>query len=160
MKEKNKDISYLIKNKKLIYCFIVIITIYLYYKVRIVEDNLQNNKNITRNKKEQLENDIHLNNSKLLNIQINKENIKNLILSEKEKEENDNRIKNEELKFELWKVETFFVTLFFIIFGGLYYYSNKQLEKNNEPETNYISNDYTKYFLDESEFEYLINNSK
>ena len=158
MNEKNKEIYNLIKNKKLIYCLIVIITIYLYYKIRSIEENLEKNKFITKIKKETLENDIHLNNSKLLNIKINKENIKNLILLEKEKEENDNRIKNEELKIELWKIETFFVTLFFIIFGGLYYYSNKQIEKNSEQETNDIKNDYTKYFLDESEFESLINN--
>ena len=50
------------------------------------------------------------------------------------------------------------MTLFCAIFGGLYYYSNQNIENDqNNQEENYINNDYTRYFLEESEFESLIN---
>ena len=161
MNEKNKEIYNFINNKKFIYFVIVIITLYLYNAVKKEEENIQNlSNNRVKNKvnKNQIENDIHLNNSILLNMKINKEQINKLILNEIEKEKIKNKNNNEELKSELWKIETFFVTLFCAIFGGLYYYSNKNIENNqNNQEENYINDDYTRYFLEESEFESLIN---
>ena len=161
MNEKNKEIYNFIKNKKFIYFVIVIITLYLYNTVKKEEENIHNLSNNRVNNdvnKNQIENDIHLNNSILLNMKINKEQINKLILNEIEKEKIKNKNNNEELKSELWKIETFFVTLFCAIFGGLYYYSNKNIENNqNNQEENYINDDYTRYFLEESEFESLIN---
>ena len=153
-----KEVNYnFIKNKKFIYCLIVIITLYFYYKVRKDEDFIENLKDNKENNF-QLENDIHLNNSKLLNIKIDKEKIDKLILSEIEKESNKDNYQD---KFELWKIETFFITVFCAIYGGLYYYSHQQ-EKNNEKTNNsedkiYLYDDYTNYLLDEAEFEFLIN---
>ena len=164
MNEKNKEIYNFINNKKFIYFVIVIITLYLYNAVKKEEENIQNlSNNRVKNKvnKNQIENDIHLNNSILLNMKINKEQINKLIINEIEKEKIKNKNNNEELKSELWKIETFFVTLFCAIFGGLYYYSNKNIENNqNNQEENYINDDYTRYFLEESEFESLINKSE
>ena len=161
MNEKNKEIYNFIKNKKFIYFVIVIITLYLYNAVKKEEENIQNlSNNRVKNdvNKNQIENDIHLNNSILLNKKITKEQIDKLILNEIEKEKSYNKNNNEELKSELWKIETFFVTLFCAIFGGLYYYSNQNIENDqNNQEENYINNDYTRYFLEESEFESLIN---
>ena len=162
MKENNKEKFNFIKNKKFIYFSIVIITLYLYNAVKKEEEkisNLKKNKINSDINKKQIENDIHLNNSILLNKKISKEQIDKLILNELEKEKNENNNNNnEQLKNELWKIETFFVTVFCAIFGGLYYYSNKNLEDNqNNQEENYINNDYTRYFLEESEFDSLIN---
>ena len=162
MKENNKEKFNFIKNKKFIYFSIVIVTLYLYNAVKKEEEkipNLKKNKINSDINKKQIENDIHLNNSILLNKKISKEQIDKLILNELEKEKNENNNNNnEQLKNELWKIETFFVTVFCAIFGGLYYYSNKNLESNqNNKEENYINNDYTRYFLEESEFDSLIN---
>ena len=162
MKENNKEKFNFIKNKKFIYFSIVIVTLYLYNAVKKEEEkipNLKKNKINSDINKKQIENDIHLNNSILLNKKISKEQIDKLILNELEKEKNENNNNNnEQLKNELWKIETFFVTVFCAIFGGLYYYSNKNLEDNqNNQEENYINNDYTRYFLEESEFDSLIN---
>ena len=161
MKESKNEIFNFLKNKKLIYFSIVIITLYLYYAVKKDEDNIQKiveKKRKINIDKNQIENDIHLNNSILLNKKISKEQIDKLILNELEKEKNENKNNNEQLKNELWKIETFFVTVFCAIFGGLYYYSNKNLEDNQyNQEENYINNDYTRYFLEESEFDSLIN---
>ena len=162
MKESKNEIFNFLKNKKLIYFSIVIITLYLYYAVKKDEDNIQKiveKKRKINIDKNQIENDIHLNNSILLNKKISKEQINKLILNELEKEKNENNNNNnEQLKNELWKIETFFVTVFCAIFGGLYYYSNKNLEDNQyNQEENYINNDYTRYFLEESEFDSLIN---
>ena len=161
MKENNKEKFNFIKNKKFIYFSIVIITLYLYNAVKKEEEkipNLKKNKINSDINKKQIENDIHLNNSILLNKKISKEQIDKLILNELEKEKNENKNNNEQLKNELWKIETFFVTVFCAIFGGLYYYSNKNIEGNqNNQEENYINNDYTRYFLEESEFDSLIN---
>ena len=162
MKENNKEKFNFIKNKKFIYFSIVIVTLYLYNAVKKEEEkipNLKKNKINSDINKKQIENDIHLNNSILLNKKISKEQIDKLILNELEKEKNENNNNNnEQLKNELWKIETFFVTVFCAIFGGLYYYSNKNLENNqNNQEENYINNDYTRYFLEESEFDSLIN---
>ena len=158
MKEGDREKYSFIKNKKFIYIVIVIITLYLYNKVRNFEENIEN---FTENKifKDQIENDIHLNNSKLLNIKIDKESIEQLILSEKEK--NDKLNVDDDEKVELWKIETFFVTLFAVIYGGLYYYSYQKEKGNNnnkaEEKTYLFDNDYTNYILDEAEFEFLIN---
>ena len=161
MKENNKEKFNFIKNKKFIYFSIVIITLYLYNAVKKEEEkilNIKKNKINSDINKKQIENDIHLNNSILLNKKISKEQIDKLILNELEKEKNENKNNNEQLKNELWKIETFFVTVFCAIFGGLYYYSNKNIEGNqNNQEENYINNDYTRYFLEESEFDSLIN---
>ena len=162
MKENNKEKFNFIKNKKFIYFSIVIVTLYLYNAVKKEEEkipNLKKNKINSDINKKQIENDIHLNNSILLNKKISKEQINKLILNELEKEKNENNNGgNEQLKNELWKIETFFVTVFCAIFGGLYYYSNKNIEGNqNNQEENYINNDYTRYFLEESEFDSLIN---
>ena len=161
MKENNKEKFNFIKNKKFIYFSIVIVALYLYNAVKKEEEkipNLKKNKINSDINKKQIENDIHLNNSILLNKKISKEQIDKLILNELEKEKNENKNNNEQLKNELWKIETFFVTVFCAIFGGLYYYSNKNIEGNqNNQEENYINNDYTRYFLEESEFDSLIN---
>ena len=161
MKENNKEKFNFIKNKKFIYFSIVIVTLYLYNAVKKEEEKISNLKKNKINRdinKKQIENDIHLNNSILLNKKISKEQIDKLILNELEKEKNENKNNNEQLKNELWKIETFFVTVFCAIFGGLYYYSNKNIEGNqNNQEENYINNDYTRYFLEESEFDSLIN---
>ena len=162
MKENNKEKFNFIKNKKFIYFSIVIITLYLYNAVKKEEEKISNLKKNKINRdinKKQIENDIHLNNSILLNKKISKEQINKLILNELEQEKNENNNNNnEQLKNELWKIETFFVTVFCAIFGGLYYYSNKNLEDNQyNQEENYINNDYTRYFLEESEFDSLIN---
>ena len=161
MKENNKEKFNFIKNKKFIYFSIVIVTLYLYNAVKKEEEKISNLKKNKINRdinKKQIENDIHLNNSILLNKKISKEQIDKLILNELEKEKNENKNNNEQLKNELWKIETFFVTVFCAIFGGLYYYSNKNLEDNQyNQEENYINNDYTRYFLEESEYDSLIN---
>ena len=161
MKESKNEIFNFLKNKKFIYFSIVIITLYLYYAVKKDEDNIQKiveKKRKINIDKNQIENDIHLNNSALLNMRISKEQINKLILSEKGKEKIMNKKNNEESKNELWKIETFFVTLFCAIIGGLYYYSNKNIEEeSNNQNINYINNDYTRYFLEDSEFENLIN---
>ena len=162
MKEQNIEICDFIKNKKFIYCVIVVLSLFLYYEVRKDEEHLEKikeNNIINKNKQVQKEDDINLTNSKYLNMKIDKENIKKLILEEKEKEEQDIQKKQEEDKIELWKIETFFATLFCVIYGGLYYYAYNG-EKKNKPineENTYLIDDYTKYLLDETEIEYLIN---
>ena len=166
MKEQNIEIYDFIKNKKFIYCVIVVLSLFLYYEVRKDEEHLEKikeNNIINKNKQVQKEDDINLTNSKYLNMKIDKENIKKLILEEKEKEEQDIQKKQEEDKIELWKIETFFATLFCVIYGGLYYYAYYYAyngEKKNKPvneEKTYLIDDYTKYLLDETEIEYLIN---
>ena len=161
MEEEKSDIYHFFKNKKIVYCLIVIITLYLYYDVKNKEENiekLRGKKKFVVIEKQQIENDIHLNNSKLLNMKINKEYIEKLILSEMKNKKNKN---NDEQEIELWKIETFFLTLFCAIFGWLYYYSSQETEKINKIDKNYIyENDYTRYFLEESELDNLINNSE
>ena len=163
MKEENLEKYNFLKNKKFIYSAIVLITLFLYYEVRKDEDNLEKlkeNNKLIKNKKEK-EDKINFENSKLLNMEINKENIKKLIFTEKEKEDNNKKINDDEL--ELWKIETFFLTLFCAIYGGLYYYAYQEEKNNNtnsndkEKEKTYLFDDYTKYLLDETEFEFLIN---
>ena len=161
MKEENKEIYYFIKNKKFIYCVIVIISLFLFYEVRKDEENLEklkDNNILNKNREDQIEDDIHLKNSKLLNMKIDKEKIKELILIETEKKNSVTNI-NKDDQIELWKIQIFFITLFCVIYGGLYYYAY-QNEKNNKQineEKNYIIDDYTKYLLDDTEIEFLIN---
>ena len=160
MKEENLEKYNFLKNKKFIYSAIVMITLFLYYEVRKDEDILEKLKENNRIKNKQKENEINFENSKLLNVEINKENIKKLILSEKETEKNINENNQEEM--ELWKIETFFVTLFCAIYGGLYYYAYQEEKNSNnlnnkENDKTYLIEDYTKYLLDETEFEFLIN---
>ena len=160
MKEENLEKYNFLKNKKFIYSAIVMITLFLYYEVRKDEDNLEKLKENNRIKNKQKENEINFENSKLLNVEINKENIKKLILSEKETENNINENNQEEM--ELWKIETFFVTLFCAIYGGLYFYAYQEEKNSNnlnnkENDKTYLIEDYTKYLLDETEFEFLIN---
>ena len=160
MKEENLEKYNFLKNKKFIYSAIVMITLFLYYEVRKDEDNLEKLKENNRIKNKKKENDLNFENSKLLNVEINKENIKKLILSEKETENNINENNQEEM--ELWKIETFFVTLFCAIYGGLYFYAYQEEKNSNnlnnkENDKTYLIEDYTKYLLDETEFEFLIN---
>ena len=162
MKEEDVNLYKYIKNKKFIFCSIVIVSLFLFYEVRKDEEileKLKDNNIITKNNKDQKEDDIHLKNSKLLNMKIDKEKIMQLILTEKEK--NNLKINNiyEEDKKELWKIQIFFVTLFCAIYGGLYLYSYQKetINKNIKEEKNYIIDDYTKYLLDEAELEFLIN---
>ena len=164
MKGNNIEFNKLLKNKKVLYCVIVIITLLLYHEVRKIEENSAKKRYIDINnniKKTQIENDINLTNSKLLNMRIDKESIQNLILleSEKEYENNINKYKHND---ELWIIETFFLTLFCAIIGGMYYYAkinDKEIYKgmNNDDKYYDLEEDYTKFILDEPEIEFLIN---
>ena len=163
MKGNNIEFNKLLKNKKVLYCVIVIITLLLYHEVRKIEENSAKKRYIDINniKKTQIENDINLTNSKLLNMRIDKESIQNLILleSEKEYENNINKYKHND---ELWIIETFFLTLFCAIIGGMYYYAKindkeKYKGMNNDDKYYDLEEDYTKFILDEPEIEFLIN---
>lgn len=163
MKEQNND-------KKIGFFIIIIVTLILYYGIRRNEENnekileMKNLDNEAINKiiKGQIEDDIHLNNSKLISTKIDVEEIKKVIL-EQEMEKEKNNIKNNnnigKLKIELWMIETFFLSIFCILIGGLYLYSSekeKEYEKKHNTLTkNNINNN--KYYLEESEMEYLIN---
>ena len=155
--------------KKIVFFIIIIITLVLFYGVRKNEEyneKLNENKKVESlsfNKllKSQIEDDIHLNNSKILNIKIEVDDLKKIILKnqmEKEKEEsNNNKKNNEEIKNELWMIETIFLTIFCIILGGLYFYAYKKENENNYKviKKNYLND--KDYYLAESEMEYLIN---
>lgn len=163
MKEQNND-------KKIGFFTIIIITLILYYGIRRNEENnekileMKNLDNEAINKiiKGQIEDDIHLNNSKLISTKIDVEEIKKVIL-EQEKEREKNNIKNNnnigKLKIELWMIETLFLSIFCILIGGLYLYSSEK-EKEYEKKHNTLTKDNinnNKYYLKESEMEYLIN---
>ena len=152
--------------KKIVFFLIIIITLFLYYKIRINEEfneNLiesQTEINLSKDKllKGQMEENIHLNNSKLLNTKINVEDIKKLII--KEQSEKENIIKNniETSQNELLYIETFFLSLFCIIIGGLYFYSsNKENKKKYKSFKEKYLNENKDYYLAESEMEFLIN---
>ena len=152
-------------NKKRVYFIIIIITLILFYGIRKNEEyheKLNENKkdeilSINKLMKGQIEDDIHLNNSKLLNTKIEVEQIKQIILKNQIEEENINKKNNEEIKNELWMIETIFLTIFLIIIGGLYFYA---YQKENEEKYKTIKNNYLndkEYYLAESEMEYLIN---
>ena len=93
----------------------------------------------------------------MLNIRVTVDDIKKTIIKEQSEEKLINDIKIQEFKIELWMIETFFLTLFCIIIGGLYFYGVK---KENEKKYKSIKKNYMKehedYDLAESEMEYLI----
>ena len=153
------------KNKKIIFCLIVIITLILYYGIRRNEENnewienvIKDNLSINKLLKGQIEDDIHLNNSKLLNIRITIDDIKKTIIKEEmeKKQIYDNNIR--QYKIELLMIETFFLTIFLLIWGVLYFYGVK---KENEKKYKTIKKKYMNknqdYYLAESEMQYLIN---
>lgn len=152
--------------KNIVYFIIIIITLILYYGIRrneeyyekIMENQTEQNLAIDKLLKGQIEDDIHLNNSELLNIKINSEEIKKLIIKEQKEKESNNKIINEPSRIELWMIETFFLTVFCIIIGGFYFYS-KEKGKKEEIKSNkkkYMDNNKNHY-LSESEMEYLLN---
>ena len=152
--------------KNIVYFIIIIITLILYYGIRkneenyekIMENQTEQNLAIDKLLKGQIEDDIHLNNSELLNIKINSEEIKKLIIKEQKEKESNTKNINETSRIELWMIETFFLTVFCIIIGGFYFYS-KEKEKKDEIKSNkkkYMDNNKNHY-LSESEMEYLLN---
>ena len=159
-------------DKKIVFFLIIIITLILYYGIRKNEENYdklqemesKNKKDLSINKllKGQIEDDIHLNNSKLLNTRVEVEEIKKVILKEEMEKENyknkNNKNDVEKFKIELWKIETFFLSFFCILIGGLYFYAkdNEQKTKIEYNENNYRNNNKD-YILADSEIEYLIN---
>jgi preprotein translocase subunit SecG len=161
MKEQKND-------KKIVFFLIIIITILLYYGIRKNEEKIEQlqemesktNKDLSLDKlvKGQIEDDIHLNNSKLLNTRVDVDELKKAILKVDKEKENKNKYDENIHKSELWKIETFFLSLFCIIIGGLYYYSKENEEKKNI-QLNKIKNiNINKdYLLTEPEMEYLIN---
>ena len=161
MKEQKND-------KKIVLFLIIIITILLYYGIRKNEEKIEQlqemesktNKDLSLDKlvKGQIEDDIHLNNSKLLNTRVDVDELKKAILKVDKEKENKNKYDANIHKSKLWKIETFFLSLFCIIIGGLYYYSKENEEKKNI-QLNKIKNiNINKdYLLAEPEMEYLIN---
>ena len=153
-------------NKKIIFGFIVIFTLILFYGIRRNEEYnelIQNEKkenilSINKLLKGQIEDDIFLNNSKLLNIRVSVDDIKKTIIKEEMEKENNDKNNNQKYEIQLWMIETFFLTLFCIIIGGLYFYG---IKKENETKNNFIKKVYMNknqdYYLAESEMEYLIN---
>ena len=158
MKEQNNNI-------KIYFIIILFITLILYYGIRRNEEyneeilKAENNEQSQVNKRrnEQIEDDIHLNNSKLLNIKVDVNEIKKNIFDEqREKKDNENK-NNENLEVELWKIETFALSLFCIIIGALYFYSvGKGNNLNDSCEKIYkrIKDDNG---FDDAEMEFLIN---
>ena len=153
------------KNKKIIFCLILIIKLILYYGIRrneenneLIENVIKDNLSINKLLKGQIEDDIHLNNSKLLNIRITIDDIKKTIIKEEmeKKQIYDNNIR--QYKIELLMIETFFLTIFLLIWGVLYFYGVK---KENEKKYKTIKKKYMNknqdYYLAESEMQYLIN---
>ena len=153
------------KNKKIIFCLIVIITLILYYGIRrneenneLIENVIKDNLSINKLLKGQIEDDIHLNNSKLLNIRITIDDIKKTIIKEEmeKKQIYDNNIR--QYKIELWMIETFFLTIFLLIWGVLYFYGvKKENEKKYKTIKKKYMNENQDYYLAESEMQYLIN---
>jgi preprotein translocase subunit SecG len=161
MKEEKND-------KKIVFFLIIIITILLYYGIRKNEEKIEQlqemesktNKDLSLDKlvKGQIEDDIHLNNSKLLNTRVDVDELKKAILKVDKEKENKNKYDANIHKSELWKIETFFLSLFCIIIVGLFYYS-KENEDKKHIQLNKIKNiNINKdYLLAEPEMEYLIN---
>ena len=153
------------KNKKIIFCLIVIITLILYYGIRrneenneLIENVIKDNLSINKLLKGQIEDDIHLNNSKLLNIRITIDDIKKTIIKEEmeKKQIYDNNIR--QYKIELWMIETFFLTIFLLIWGVLYFYGvKKENKKKYKTIKKKYMNENQDYYLAESEIQYLIN---
>ena len=153
------------KNDKRIYfIFIVFITLILYYGIRrneeynekILEEDIKE-KTLNKKGNEQIEDDIHLNNSKLLNIKVDVNEIKKNIINEHREKENNENKNTQKLEVELWKIETFSLSLFFIMLGGLYFYSIEKVQNlNDSSEKNYKKLKDDNEF-DDAEMEYLIN---
>ena len=158
MKEKKND-------KRIYFIFILFITLILYYGIRrneennekILEDDINEERPVNKKRNEQIEDDIHLNNSKLLNIKVDVNEIKKNIIDEQNEKENNENKNTKNLEIELWKIETFVLSLFCVLFGGLYFYS---IEKNNNLNDSY-EKDYKRIKdnneFDDPEMEYLIN---
>ena len=155
--------------KKIVFFLIIIITLILYYGIRrneeyynkLIENKYELKLTLDKLLKGQIEDDIHLNNSKLLNIKINIEQIKKVIIKEQFEKQKIMKNNNEALRIELWMVETLFLSIFCIIIGGLYYYSSKEQNKKKYKtfKEKYMNNNRD-YILAESEMEYLINNGE
>ena len=153
------------KNDTRIYfIFIVFITLILYYGIRrneeynekILEEDIKEKK-LNKKGNEQIEDDIHLNNSKLLNIKVDVNEIKKNIINEQREKENNENKNTQKLEVELWKIETFALSLFFIMLGGLYFYSIEKVQNlNDSSEKNYKKLKDDNEF-DDAEMEYLIN---
>ena len=119
MKEK-------LNNGKLIYIIIIIITLLLYYIVRINENYLEiksENNSVDANL---IDDDINITSSKLLNIKVSVERIKEIILENEKIEIEKKEKKNEKIKEQnnFWKIEIFFLSIFIILFSGLFLWSN------------------------------------
>ena len=162
-----------INNEKIIFFIVIIITLLLYYGIRVNEEN---NEKLNEKKKEEekssdnkltkghIEDNIHLNNSKLLNTKVTVEEIKKVILKEKmekEREENENK---ETFRVQLWMIETISLSFFLIVMGGLYFYllnESKKLKNNKKEIYSQLLNSYkfneSNYNVIDSEKEYLIN---
>jgi len=154
------------KNLKRIYfIFILFITLILYYGIRrneayiekILEEDFNEERPINKKRNEQIEDDIHLNNSKLLNIKVGVNEIKKIIIDEQREKENNENKSAQKLENELWKIESFALSLFCIMLGGLYFYSiEKENNLNDSYEKNYKRIKDNNEF-DDAEIEYLIN---
>ena len=119
MKEK-------LNNGKLIYIIIIIITLLLYYIVRINENYLEiksENNSVDANL---IDDDINITSSKLLNIKVSVERIKEIILENEKIEIEKKEKKNENIREQnnFWKIEIFFLSIFIILFSGLFLWSN------------------------------------
>ena len=119
MKEK-------LNNGKLIYIIIIIITLLLYYIVRINENYLEiksENNSVDANL---IDDDINITSSKLLNIKVSVERIKEIILENEkiEIEKKEKKIENNREQNNFWKIEIFFLSIFIILFSGLFLWSN------------------------------------
>ena len=119
MKEK-------LNNGKLIYIIIIIITLLLYYIVRINENYLEIKSENNSNDANLIDDDINITSSKLLNIKVSVERIKEIILENEkiEIEKKEKKIENNREQNNFWKIEIFFLSIFIILFSGLFLWSN------------------------------------
>ena len=119
MKEK-------LNNGKLIYIIIIIITLLLYYIVRINENYLEIKSENNSNDANLIDDDINITSSKLLNIKVSVERIKEIILENEkiEIEKKEKKIENNRKQNNFWKIEIFFLSIFIILFSGLFLWSN------------------------------------
>ena len=119
MKEK-------LNNGKLIYIIIIIITLLLYYIVRINENYLEIKSENNSNDANLIDDDINITSSNLLNIKVSVERIKEIILENEKIEIEKKEKKNENIREQnnFWKIEIFFLSIFIILFSGLFLWSN------------------------------------
>ena len=119
MKEK-------LNNGKLIYIIIIIITLSLYYIVRINENYLEIKSENNSNDANLIDDDINITSSNLLNIKVSVERIKEIILENEkiEIEKKEKKIENNRKQNNFWKIEIFFLSIFIILFSGLFLWSN------------------------------------